>query len=157
MTSEKEVEPTIDTSMTAASKNVRYHWFLWWKIEPEELRRQVREYDSLGVFKSARGVSALLLVLSGAVTIIFACVGWTGPWSLVDATLFLGLGAFIYRGHRWAIICAMMFWTLEKVYQLYAKPQYAIMAILWWTIYMQAFYIAYRVEKEKRAAPAAIA
>lgn len=134
----------------------RYHWLLWWKIAPDELQRQVREYDSLGMVKSARGSSAILLALSAIVTTIFVGVGWTDAWSLVDAVFFLGLGAFIFRGHRWAMICAMVFWTLEKAYGLYARPQYAIMSVIWWTVYMQAFYMAYRVEKEKRATPVPI-
>jgi hypothetical protein len=138
------------------SQKVRYHWLLWWKIEPDELQRQVREYDSLGMIRSSRGLSAMLLMLSAIVTIIFVCVGWTDPWSVLDAVLFVGLGTFIYQGHRWAMICAMVFWTLEKAYGLYAKPQYAVMSVMWWTIYMQAFYMAYRVEKERRAASAPI-
>jgi hypothetical protein len=89
--------------------------------------------------------------LSAIATIIFVFVGWTGAWSVLDAVFFVGLGAFVYRGHRWAMICAMVFWTLEKAYGLFAKPQYAIMSVLWWTIYMQVFYMAYGVEKEKRA------
>ncbi len=139
------------------SQKTRYHWLLWWKIEPEELQRQVREYDSLGVIKSARKLSTVLLTLSATATVIFVCLGWTGPLSLVDAVLFVGLGASIFRGHRWAMICAMVFWTLEKAHGLYVKPQYAVMSVMWWTIYMQAFYMAYRVENAKRAAPVPIA
>lgn len=131
----------------------RYHWLLWWKIEPVELQTQVQGYDSLSVIKSARGLSAILLALSAIVTTIFVCVGWTNAASLVDSALFLALGVFIFRGHRWAMICAMGFWTLETAYGLYARPQYAVMSIIWWTVYMQAFYMAYRVEKEKRAKP----
>jgi hypothetical protein len=139
------------------SQRIRYHWIFWWKIEPDELQRQVREYDSLGMVKSARGLSAALLALSAIVTTIFVCVGWTEVWSLVDAILFLSLGAFIFRGHRWAMISAMVLWTLEKASGLYGKPQYAIMSVIWWTVYMQAFYLAYRVENAKRAAPVGIA
>lgn len=50
--------------------NSRYHWLLWWWIEPKELQRQVQEYDSLNKIKTARGLSALLLILSGIVGII---------------------------------------------------------------------------------------
>ncbi|MGC2173097.1 MAG: hypothetical protein WA555_15965 [Candidatus Sulfotelmatobacter sp.] len=135
------------------SQKIRYHWLLWWRIEPDELQRQVREYDSLGMIKSARGLSAVLLALSAIVTIIFVCVGWIDAWSLSDAVLFVGLGVFVYRGHRWAMVCVMVFWTLEKAYGFYAKPEYAVMSVIWWTVYMQAFYMAYRVENAKRAAP----
>jgi hypothetical protein len=139
------------------SEKIRYHWVLWWKIEPDELRKQVSEYDSVGIIKSARGLSAVLLALSAIATIIFVCVGWADAWSLLDAVLFVGLGAFIYRGHRWAMICAMVLWTLEKAYGLYAKPEYAVISAVWWTTYMQAFYLAYRVENAKRATPVRVA
>ena len=154
-------------SMTERSKKVRYHWLLWWKIEPEELERQVRAYGALGILRSARGQSALLLILSGGVSIIlFYVSAEPRPESFVDAMILLGLAvlgygimfgglaAFIYRGHSWAMICAMMFWTLDKTYQICVRPRYAVGSVIWWTAFMQVFYMAYRVEKERRAPPA---
>ena len=140
------------------SKKVRYHWLLWWRIEPEELQRQVTEYDSLGI-TSARGVSALLLMLAVAANIIFVCVGYMNPWALLDAMVFFGLAAFVYRGHRWAMLCAMVVWTLENGGRLYKNPtlQVTIASVIWWTGYMQAFYMAYRVEKQRLAAPVPVA
>jgi len=144
------------------SKKVRYHWLLWWKIEPEELERQVIEYDDSLVLASARGISAELLMLYVAATIIFVCVGWTPARSLVDAIMAFGLAVFVYRGHRWAMICAMVYWTLEQGYlflnsisQVHSGK--GIMAVILWTGYMQVFYMAYRVEKERRAAPVPVA
>jgi len=135
---------------------------LWWKIEPEELGRQVKEYDDSLVLASARGISAGGLMLYVAATIIFVCVGWTATWSLVDAIIAFGLAVFVYRGHRWAMICAMVFWTLEQGYLLVNSISQVhsgkgIMAVILWTTYMQAFYLAYRVEKERRVAAASVA
>lgn len=140
----------------------RYHWLLWWRIEPEELQRQVREYDSLSKIKTARGLSAILLIASGiASTVVFYASTEPRPDSLSDTVVLFGLAvlsgavlfvlaAFIYRGHRWAMICAMIYWTLEKAYQSYSRPKYAFGSIIWWTVYMQLFYMAYLVEKQRR-------
>lgn len=147
---------------TANDVKTRYHWLLWWRIEPEELHRQVREYDSLSKFKTARGLSALLLILSGIVSIIFFYVSTEPrPDSLTDTVVLSGLAvlsggvffvlaASIYRGCRWAMICAMIYWTFEKTYQIYSRPKYAFGSIIWWTAYMQLFYMAYLVEKQRR-------
>ncbi len=139
----------------------RYHWLLWWRIEPEELERQVRDYNSLGKLKSARGLSALLLILSGVVSIVvFYLSTEPRPDSFSDTVVLLGLavlsgGVFfvlatlIYRGNRWAMICAMIYWTFDKAYQIYLRPKYAFGSVIWWTTYMQAFYMAYLVEKQR--------
>ena len=52
------------------------------------------------------------------------------------------------------MICAMIYWTLEKAYQIYGRPKYAFGSIIWWTVYMQLFYMAYLVEKQSRTTPA---
>lgn len=52
------------------------------------------------------------------------------------------------------MICAMIYWTLEKGYQTYGRPKYAYGSIIWWTVYMQLFYMAYLVENQRRKTPA---
>jgi hypothetical protein len=42
-----------------------FRWLLWWEIEPEELKKQAEQYSTLKFYQSARGISALLLSLSG--------------------------------------------------------------------------------------------
>jgi hypothetical protein len=58
------------------------------------------------------------------------------------------------------MVFAMIFWTYEKADQLYdiISQDYTmgksttniILPVIWWTIYMHAFYLAYRVEKNRR-------
>jgi len=50
MTNAKETE-------AAPKKKKSGHWLAWWKIEPEELQKQVAEYKSLKLYQSARGIS----------------------------------------------------------------------------------------------------
>jgi hypothetical protein len=45
-------------------------WFIWWKVDKDELTKQVKEYNSLSIWRSARKISALLLLFSAAVTVI---------------------------------------------------------------------------------------
>jgi tetratricopeptide (TPR) repeat protein len=77
-------------------------------------------------------------------------------YSLFGILIFLPLGYFIYRGHQWAMISAMLFWSGEKFYQIYAGLQnsatyhYFWFGLIWWAIYMRAFYLAFKVEKARR-------
>ena len=145
------------------SQQVSHFWLFWWKISPPELETQVREYYSLGILRSARRLSALLLAVSGAATIVYSALSANPEIkSLSDALVFfsmalaviglpfVGLAAFIYRGQRWAMVCAMLYWTLEKGFQVYEHPKYAVGILIWWTTYMHAFYTASRVEQERR-------
>jgi hypothetical protein len=150
-------------SPEAPKKKAGNHWLLWWKIEPEELQKNIVEYDTLKIYQSARGISFLLLLLSGTANIIFVCVGYEDAWALGDAVVFFGLAAFIYRGHRWAMLLAMLFWTLEKAFQIYRVVDmpagsgggYLIVTLSWWAVYMHAFYFAFVVEKRRSFRPAA--
>lgn len=83
-------------------KKSGYHWLLWWKIDPEELTRQITEYNTLKVYQSARGISLLCTGLSAIITIGFTFFGWLDALTLIDGTVLLVLGAFIYFGRKWA-------------------------------------------------------
>jgi hypothetical protein len=134
------------------------NWFLWWKTDPEELARQAAEYHSLTLFKTARGVALGCILFSMAVTgllVFFGIVGWD---ALIDLVIWIVLALFIYLGHRWAMIAAMVFWTLEKILGIVDGPPASIvMQLIWWCVFMHAFYVAFRVEQERRKAPAAAA
>lgn len=132
-----------------------WDWILWWKIDDSELQRQVNEYDTLKIQESARGLSFLLTIFSLFVTIImivflnYATAAW------VDGLIMLILGFFIYRGHRWAMITAMIMWTVEKIYTLSSASQQssswnAYSNLFWWALYMHAFYLAFRVEQLRK-------
>lgn len=133
-------------------------WFLFWLVPDEEIQEQVNNYDSYGVFKSARGWSMLLLILSSTVSLAFILFTDTNAAGLIDAILFLILGIFIYKGQRWALIVTMILWTLEKFYVVITVQR--IGAIIWWGFYMRIFYLAYKVEsvraksrKQEKEAP----
>jgi len=69
--------------------------------------------------------------------------------------VFLGLGAFIYFGHRWAMILGMILWTGEKALQLVSMFQTGHFAnpigiLIFWGVFMHAMYLAFRVEQSRR-------
>lgn len=133
-------------------------WLLWWRVDDDELQAQAAQYDMLGWFQSGRKLSVVLLLASTAATLIAALFGAGGAASYIEAGLLAVLAACIYRGHRWAMIAAMLLWTLEKGFSVVARlatggPVGAVMSIiplLWWAVFMHAFYLAFRVEQERR-------
>lgn len=144
------------------SKNIftDFSWLLWWRIDKDEIQRQVKEYKSLKITQSAKGISSLFLLLSSVVTALLVLFFDWDIYSLIDVFLFLILGFFIYRGHRWAMIIAMFLWTYERIYILIdyetaiegaSLTGFSVFgSLFFWTIYMHAFYMALRVEIERR-------
>ncbi|HEX6976846.1 MAG TPA: zinc-ribbon domain-containing protein [Patescibacteria group bacterium] len=120
-------------------------WLLWWQVGKDELNKQTREYETLKITQSAKGQSFLLNIFSATITLLFILVGSTDAWNLLDVFILLILGFFIFKGHRWAMVAAMVVWTLEKLISL-IDGNGGILAILWWAIYMHAYYVAYKVE-----------
>ena len=135
-------------------------YLLWWTIDPDQLQRQATEYSSLGVFESARGRCALCLIFLAAVS-VFPIYFRKSDYSAVEAAAFLVLAVLVYRGHRWAMICAMLLWTLERASQFHINLQghasslleNIMVPVFWWALFMRFFYAAFRVEQERRAAP----
>ena len=135
-------------------------WLLWWKITPEALNRQVENYATLKVTQSARGVSFLLCILSAILgffggfatdtkTTVYTIFG-----SVISAILSLVFGFLVYIGRRWAIIIVMTYWTIEKLYMGYTQVITGNATFIWqiifWTLYMHAFYVALTVENLRR-------
>jgi hypothetical protein len=155
-----------DAAAEAAHKKRKSgHWLLWWKIEPEELQKQVSEYHTLKVYQSARGIGALCWLLTAVMTAIFAAAKIVGfnAWNFLDVAIAIVFAIFIYRGHRWAMIAATVWWSIEKVdslVTLFNAPvgqnggNNLILPIIWWCIYMHAFYLAFKTEQARRAATA---
>jgi hypothetical protein len=145
-------------SVRGAQPKGPFPWLLWWMVDPRTLRKQVSQYKTLPLHETSRGQSALLLGLSAAISVAVILLSSHNPVGLADVAIFLVLAAFVYLGHRWAMIAAMIVWTLEKGVQIAAAiyaHQYVIpfTALIWWTIYMHVFYFAFRVETARRETP----
>ena len=136
-----------------------FDWLLWWRLDKDEIQRQVKEYKTLKITQSAKGISLLFLLFSSILTVVLVLFLDWDIFSFVDVFLFLILGFFIYRGHRWAMIVAMLLWTYERIYMLIdyetirgTNPTgFSIfISLFFWAVYMHAFYMAFRVEGERR-------
>ncbi len=135
-----------------------FAWVLWWRVDAKAVEKQARQYRKLPFYETSRGQGALLLLLSAAISTAMILLASHNLYGLADVVLFLALAVFVYLGHRWAIIGAMVLWTLEKLIQLiavlyvhnYVMP---FTTVLWWTIYMHVFYTALRVEQHRRDKP----
>jgi len=122
-----------------------YNFLIWWKHDQFEVSKEASQYNSLPFKKSSRKIAASLLMLSFAVNLL---MGGEGAW--VDASIFGLLAVFVFAGHRWAIVTAMIFWTFSKGYAIYEKPQSSVLHVFWWCFYMQALYLAFLVEVRRR-------
>jgi len=141
-----------------SNKNTKLNlnWLLWWRVSNEELQYQLQNYSTLKPWQSAKGIGALFLTLSMVINILFVLSGTASQLVLLDATLFGVLAYFIYyKSAKWAMIGAMILWTFEKFYALLfsidptiikLSNNSNIIGLIWWLIYMHAFYLAYKVE-----------
>ncbi len=138
-------------------KNNYTHWLFWWVLDEDELDKQVREYKDLDIWHSVRKISALLLLFVAAITICGIFFNWFDSSAWADVVVALIIAFFVYRGHRWAMIAAMLFWTFEKLYFVYTNYSTSttlqtspIVQIIWWTVFMHVFYEAFKVEQLRR-------
>ncbi len=140
------VEENNNVVSTNLPKKTTRNWLLWWDISDELLKKQVEQYHTLSIFNSARGQSALLLLFSAIVTLILILISSDiiAGSSYIDVVVILILALFVYNGQKWALIFSMILWTIEKGYLLVSGN--GVSQILWWLIYMNVFWLAYKVE-----------
>jgi len=120
------------------------NWVLWWRTDEYELNRQVEEYNTLKTWQSARGISLLLILFSSSVTFLNVLFLVSNSSAFIDTLAFLVLGLFVYKGHKWAMVVAMLLMTINSL-SLFLETQ-SLVAVFMWAITMHAFYLAFRVE-----------
>ncbi len=145
------------TDFGSTKAGARANWILWWRKDQGEIDRQVRGYGTLGFFKSARKVSVALLIFSNLLTLLLVVFKVVSVAGLLDVALMSVLALFIYRGHGWASVAAMVVWTIEKAVAIFtglsgasANPGVVASSVVWWCVYMHAFMLSFRVERARR-------
>lgn len=139
-------------SETPTKKNALLKVLLWWNVDKQSLKEQVDKYESLG-WQAARKISAALLVFSSVLTLAVAHFT-SNHEAIVDGIIFGFLAIFVFLGKRWAIMGAMVVWTYEKGFMLFTDPgKNPITQIIWWCFYMSYFYLAWKVENNRRSSP----
>jgi len=151
-----------------SKNNSWYSWFLWWKMDPNTLEKQIQQYKSLKIYESYRGIATLLIVGWVVLTDLFAVINWIPRnkfivslfiyerVELFSMLLYFFLAFFIYKGKKWAMIIAMFLITIDRGFALFHSVSlgvvdtiFWIMIIFWWCVFMKYFYGAYRVEKAR--------
>ena len=130
-------------------------WLLWWRLDKDKVEWQAKNYAQLEFLDSSKALSLVLIVASAALSAI-GLLRADAPTATVAAAyvaLFVILGVFVYAGHRWAMVAAMVLWTLEKGLQFIAQPLSIFIGIFWWAIVTHAIYGALAVENLRRKSP----
>jgi len=153
-TSKEKIDKTSEEKNKKQSESFWRNLFKW-NMDEAALKNQIEHYNSLGFFSSARKVATFFLILSAIINSIFIIIKEIPGEAWLGFLLLLVLALFIYKGHRWAMIGAMIYWTYSKVIQVAnsfsgENPGGDLfMAIIWWAIYMGAFWQAYQVERAR--------
>lgn len=135
---------------TKRSKKSALSTFLWWRPDPAEVERQVAGYSSLRVWQSARGISSLLCLFSATVTVLLGSYIHLSSGAIItEVTVWSTIAILMYRGYRWAFILGMALWTFEKASMLLSSGAAPIVQLIWWAIYMSAFFLAFKVEARR--------
>lgn len=145
---------TTAATPTTSAKRGFIASLLWWKQSDTEIENQTRFYATLGIWKSARGVSLLCCSLTATLTLLLSRLfGLTTENALIEAFIWFTLGYLMYRGQRWAFVLAMILWTVEKAGAVVAfnSPSTPIVQLFWWAAYMNAFFLGFKVEGRRRA------
>lgn len=149
----------MDTTASKPAKRSPFSFLTWWKVSDEELVRQTSQYRALKITQSARGQSLLLCLLSVAITVLLGRFIGVSPENMIaEAALWSFMGLMMYRGYRWAFIVAMVLWTLEKGAMIVgsaAASRVPFTQVIWWAIYMNVFYLGFKVESRRLETPAA--
>jgi len=142
-------------SVEPKKKRSALSFLLWWKTDPVEVQKQVAQYMTLKPWQSARGISMLLCLFSVVVTALLGSrMELSQETIIAESIIWSTLGLFMYRGHRWAFLVGMVLWTLAKGTLLLggvAIGAAPIVQIIWWAIYLSAFYLGFTVENARRA------
>jgi hypothetical protein len=127
------------------------NWLLWWRVSDEDVETQVKNYDVLTMFQSARGLSMVLLLAAALVMSFVIFFGASDAIDYIDVGIFGILAVLIYEGYRWAMLAAMVAWTIEKLLAVLSPSSVmmVVLAVVWWTVYMRVFYLALRTERAR--------
>ena len=122
-----------------------------WKLSPEDLKIQIDNYNTLKIYNSSRGIATLILIFIMTLSLVMGMLSLIPIGDVVLSLLvYIPITIFIYLGHRWAIICGMILWTLEKIFQISNGSGYFISTLIWWVVLMGPLWGAYQVEQTRK-------
>jgi len=120
-----------------------------WRIDKEDLDYQIKNYDTLKIYQSYRGIAVLLYVLFLVVSLFLVFFDiFVLEDILYSLVIYVPILFFVYKGHRWAIITLMILFTIERAYFLISGG--GIMSIVWWILIIPYFYRVLVLENRRR-------
>jgi hypothetical protein len=126
----------------------------FWKIDKNDFRNQIKNYNFLKITKSYRGQTVLIFTILIILSII---LGVFNIVNLQDALLaliiYIPLLIFVYKGHRWAILLLMLLFTFSSFGQFLVNGK--VNFILWIAI-MFYLYKTLKNENERKRKPSSI-
>lgn len=141
-------------------KKKRGHWLFWWLVDQNAIREEVENYHSIKIFASSRGRAVICVGITVLITLAFVVFGSFQLSGLTDIVLLLLFSYFVYKGHVWAIVGIMIYWTFAKLsmivslgmaqQQTSANGGLLVSQVVWWAIYMHFFYSALLVEIKRK-------
>ena len=135
-----------------AKNKEKYSMFYALSLSKKELARQVRDYDKLKFYQSARGVPVLMLIATFVISLLLLTQltpGIFNPLQIIfGMIIYAPFLFFTSRGHRWAIIVLIILYTYDKWY-VFALVS-GISALSTWLLICAYLYRALKVENERK-------
>jgi hypothetical protein len=130
------------------------------KLTPDQLRLQLDHYYTLPVYRSARGIAALWLIGASLFITFFGLIvafASPSPARVLGRMFFFFLAPslltafFIYRGHRWAMIFAIILTLAFFFLHLFSSGINHFNFIFFFILFYvgQFFYQAFQVENAR--------
>ena len=139
-------------------EKTKFEKFFSFNINEDELTNQIKNYNSLKINKSYRGIASLIIFTISAIS-LFAAVLMKDQIQSMDGAFFgiliyAVLGVFILKGKKWAILTAMVLWTSDKalfIVQMIQSGSGGIFIVFcFWLLVMRFFWRALEVENYKQ-------
>lgn len=122
-----------------------------WKINEADLLNQIKNYNTLKITQSYRGISTLIVCVVISINFLLFLFGVFDLYSIfIVFIIYTPIAYFVHKGHRWAIIALIILWTIEKGLIIYGTPEEWFWPLFWWIVLTPYFYKALKVENEKR-------
>lgn len=139
-----------------------FDYIFHWNLTPKELAKELKEYETLSFFKTARGLVIFILIFFFVLHLLAALAGlleYTKPQDvLLILIIFAPLAFFIKIGHRWAIVLLVIFWVLSIIIGIYTyisnsigiQPTTVLTGLLWTFFILRTSYQALIVENARK-------
>ena len=134
----------------------KYSRFYALSLGKKELERQVRDYDKLRFYQSARGVPILMLLAVFTYTLLLTQLI---PGLFILSEIIFGIIIYTpllfltYRSHRFAMVGLLALYTYDKWYIFILFSSFS--SLFWWLLIGAYLYRALQVENRRKKEMAA--